>query len=48
MTVLNDNRAWSELQDERAVIDARSGRLVVSSEADGSGVDGGRGTATSK
>jgi hypothetical protein len=31
--VLNDNGAWSWFQDERAVVDARAGTLLVSSVA---------------
>ncbi len=40
--VLNDNGAWSWFEDERAVVDAEHGLLLVSSVADASG-SGGRG-----
>ncbi|TWT35271.1 hypothetical protein KOR34_01590 [Posidoniimonas corsicana] len=36
----NDNGAWSWFEDERAVIDAAAGKLLVSSVADGSGPGG--------
>jgi len=38
--VFNDNGAWSWFEDERAVVDTRSGTLLVSSVADDSGTDG--------
>jgi hypothetical protein len=38
--VLNDNGAWSWFQDERAVVDARGGVLLVSSVANGAGSGG--------
>jgi len=38
--VLNDNGAWSFFEDERAVVDARTGTLLVSSVANGSGSGG--------
>jgi BNR repeat-containing family member len=37
---LNDNGAWSWFEDERAVVDAATGTLVVSSVADASGTGG--------
>ena len=38
--VLNDNGAWSWFEDERAVVDAEHGLVLVSSVADASGVGG--------
>ncbi|MAT71772.1 MAG: hypothetical protein CMJ58_19870 [Planctomycetaceae bacterium] len=38
--VLNDNGAWSWFEDERAVVDAASGQLLVSSVADSAGAGG--------
>ena len=38
--VLNDNGAWSFFEDERAVVDARTGTLLVSSVAHGNGSGG--------
>ena len=38
--VINDNGAWSWFEDERAVIDVRTGTLLVSSVANGAGSGG--------
>jgi hypothetical protein len=40
MVVLNDNGAWSWFEDERAVVDATEGMLLVSSVASADGTDG--------
>jgi hypothetical protein len=40
IVVLNDNGAWCWFQDERAVVDAAAGRLLVGSVADASGSGG--------
>ena len=36
----NDNGAWCWYQDERAVVDTISGKLILGSDASGSGVGG--------
>ncbi|TWT94119.1 hypothetical protein Pla108_38310 [Botrimarina colliarenosi] len=38
--LLNDNGAWSWFEDERAIVDVASGKLLVSSVADASGSGG--------
>jgi hypothetical protein len=36
----NDNGAWSWFQDERAIVDATGGKIIVGSNANASGADG--------
>jgi hypothetical protein len=40
MIVVNDNGAWSWFEDERAIVDAATGQLLVSSVANSSGTGG--------
>jgi hypothetical protein len=40
LILFNDNGAWSWFEDERAIVDAAAGKLLVSSVANGSGTGG--------
>jgi hypothetical protein len=40
LILFNDNGAWSWFEDERAIVDATAGKLLVSSVANGSGTGG--------
>lgn len=40
MVLLNDNGAWSWFQDERAIVDAANGKILVSSVGNSSGTGG--------
>jgi hypothetical protein len=40
MVVVNDNGAWSWFEDERAIVDATNGKLLVSSVANANGTGG--------
>lgn len=40
LITFNDNGAWSWFEDERAIVDVRTGKILVGSSADGAGVGG--------